>query len=66
MQVSCKMRALARHTSQASQEAAHREAVYSLSCSLTMAEGESQPTRTDFDTRSLRFSEKAQVQGPQP
>ena len=59
-EVACTMRALARHTSQASQEAAHREASYSLSVSLTMAEGESQATRVDFDPKSLRL-EKAQV-----
>ena len=55
------MRALARHTSQASQEAAHQMASYSLATSLTMAEAESPPTRCDFDSKALKLTEKAQV-----
>jgi hypothetical protein len=60
--VECAMRALARHTSQASQEAAHRESSYSLTASLTMAgELESQPTRAEFDRKALRLTERAQI-----
>ena len=59
--VTCTMRALARHTSLASQEAAHQMASYALSASLTMAEAESPPTRCDFDSKALKLTEKAQV-----
>ena len=55
-EVSCVMRALTRHTSQASQDAANRAGSYSLSVSLTMAEGESQPARAEFDARSLKLN----------
>ena len=61
-QAMVKMRALARHTSQASLEAAHRESSYFLSASLTMGESESTPTRAEFDSRGIKFTEKAQVQ----
>ena len=44
------MRATTKHTSQASQEAAHREASFSLSASLTMGEAECPPTRAEFDS----------------
>ena len=61
--VSCTMRAIAKHTSQASREAAHRESSYALSATITMAgELESAPTRADFDHKSLKLTEKAQVQ----
>ena len=46
---------------QASREAAHRDSHYLLSCSITMAEAESPPARAEFDSRSLSFTDAAQV-----
>ena len=52
------MRGGARHTSQASQEAAARGVAFSLTATLTVGEeGESEPIRTDFDQSTLRLLE---------
>ena len=52
------MRGGARHTSQASQEAAARSGAFSLTAALTVGEeGESEPIRTDFDQATLRLLE---------
>ena len=60
--VVCAMRALAHHTSRASQEATHREMSYSLSATLTgEAEEEAPPARAEFDASSLTIKDKAQV-----
>jgi len=49
------MRGGARHTSQASQEAAARSDTFSLAVALTVGEeGESEPIRTDFDQATLQ------------
>lgn len=55
------MRALARHTSQASQEAAHRESSYSLSCSITMAEAESPAARARGHTHTVPGHQRIQA-----
>ena len=61
------MRGGARHTSQASQEAAARSDTFSLAVALTVGEeGESEPIRTDFDQATLQPEPYPYLYPPHP